>query len=56
MPTRTVDQKHTQSKSSFQDNFESPDFYDLDEHLTEEHKLIRNSFRDFVKKEITRNK
>lgn len=36
-----------------QDNFESPDFYGIDDLLTEEHKLIRSSIRDFVKKEIS---
>ncbi len=36
-----------------QDLFESPDFYNLDDLLTEEHKLIRTSIRDFVKKEIS---
>lgn len=36
-----------------QDLFESPDFYEVDDLLTEEHKLIRSSIRDFVKKEIT---
>ena len=36
-----------------QDRFESPDFYLLDDLLTDEHKLIRSSIRDFVKKEIT---
>lgn len=40
-------------KSSRQDLFESPDFYHLDDLLTEEHKLIRSSVRDFVKKEIS---
>jgi glutaryl-CoA dehydrogenase len=35
------------------DTFESPDFYELDDLLTEEHKLIRHSVRDFVKKEIS---
>lgn len=35
------------------DRFESPDFYVLDELLTEEHLLIRQSVRDFVKKEIS---
>lgn len=35
------------------DEFESPDFYVIDDLLTEEHKLIRSSIRDFVKKEIT---
>lgn len=37
------------------DRFESPDFYVLDELLTEEHLLIRQSVRDFVKKEISPN-
>lgn len=35
------------------DHFESPDFYNIDDLLTEEHKLIRSSIRDFVKKEIS---
>ena len=35
-----------------QDQFEHPDFYQLDTLLTEEQKLIRSSIRDFVKKEI----
>lgn len=35
------------------DLFESPDFYAIDDLLTEEHKLIRSSMRDFVKKEIS---
>lgn len=34
------------------DQFESPDFYLLDELLSNEHKLIRTSVRDFVDKEI----
>ncbi len=37
------------------DRFESPDFYALDDLLSEEHKLIRQSIRDFVKKEISPN-
>ena len=40
-------------KRNFVDEFESPDFYGLDDLLTDEHKLIRSSVRDFVKKEIT---
>ena len=36
-----------------QDQFESPDYYSLDELLTPEHLLIRKTIRDFVKKEIT---
>ncbi|MEN8248225.1 MAG: acyl-CoA dehydrogenase family protein [Bacteroidota bacterium] len=41
------------AQSFKQDLFESPDFYAIDDLLTEEHKLIRSSIRDFVKKEIT---
>ncbi len=37
------------------DLFESPDFYYIDDLLTDEHKLIRSSIRDFVKKEISPN-
>ena len=40
-------------KSSFHDDFESPDFYDIDTLLTEEHILVRGAMRDFVKQEIT---
>ncbi len=36
-----------------QDRFQAPDYYLLDELLTEEHKLIRNSVRDWVKKEVS---
>lgn len=43
----------TAKKRNFVDDFESPDFYQIDDLLTEEHKLIRSSVRDFVKKEIT---
>ena len=35
------------------DQFQSPDYYQLDELLTEEHKLIRESVRNYVKKEIS---
>lgn len=46
--------KHTLSKKSMkQDSFAHPDFYNVDELFTEEQKLIRNSIRDFVKKEIS---
>lgn len=40
-------------KSLKQDVFEHPDFYQLDDLLTEEHKLIRSSIRDFVKRDIS---
>lgn len=35
------------------DNFESPDFYGLDDLLSEENKLVRQSVRDFIKKEVS---
>lgn len=40
-------------KSVRTDSYEQPDFYAIDDLLTEEQKLIRGSIRDFVKKEIT---
>ena len=36
-----------------EDRFEHPDFYAVDELLTEEHKLVRSSLRNFVKREIS---
>jgi glutaryl-CoA dehydrogenase len=35
------------------DTFQSPDYYQLDDLLTEEHKLIRETVRSYVKKEIS---
>jgi glutaryl-CoA dehydrogenase len=35
------------------DLFESPDYYQIDDLLTEEHKLVRQMARDWVKKEVT---
>lgn len=35
------------------DLFESPDYYQLDELLTDEHKLIRSTVRSWVKKEVS---
>ena len=35
------------------DNFQSPDYFQLDDLLTDEHKLIRESVRNYVKKEIS---
>ncbi len=53
MSTDTLTQNANNKASSKTDMFESPDFYGLDDLLTEEHKLIRSSIRDFVKKEIS---
>jgi glutaryl-CoA dehydrogenase len=36
-----------------QDLFQSPDYFQLDELLTDEHKLIRDTVRSYVKKEIS---
>lgn len=35
------------------DLFEAPDYYNLDDLLTEEHKLIRDSARDWVKRDVS---
>src|SRR5258708_23204166 len=35
------------------DLFEAPDYFQIDELLTDEHKLIRTSVRDWVKKELS---
>ncbi len=35
------------------DNFQSPDYFNVDELLSEEHKLVRESVRNYVKKEIS---
>ncbi|MBO6762834.1 MAG: acyl-CoA dehydrogenase, partial [Roseivirga sp.] len=40
-------------KSSKSDLFEHPDFYMMDDMLTEEHKMVRSAVRDFVKREIS---
>jgi glutaryl-CoA dehydrogenase len=36
-----------------QDRFQAPDYYQLDELLTDEHKLIRDTARAWVKKEVS---
>jgi glutaryl-CoA dehydrogenase len=35
------------------DLFESPDYYNLDELLTEEHKLVRDAAREWVKRDVS---
>lgn len=40
-------------RSNKPDLFTAPDFYNIDDLLSEEHKLIRNTVRDWVKKEIS---
>jgi glutaryl-CoA dehydrogenase len=53
MPANTSTSSTKSKKSLKQDLFEHPDFYAIDDLLTEEHKLIRGSMRDFVKREIS---
>ena len=36
-----------------QDLYEAPDYFLLDELLTEEHKLIRDAAREWVKREVS---
>jgi len=43
----------TFEKSLKKDLYEQPDYYLLDELLTEEHKLIRDTAREWVKKEVS---
>ncbi len=50
---QTNDSAATRKKSMKQDVFEHPDFYAIDDLLTDEHKLVRSSIRDFVKREIS---
>jgi len=35
------------------DSFEAPDYYNIDDLLSEEHKLIRNSTRDWVRRKLS---
>ena len=35
------------------DRFQAPDYYQIDDLLTDEHKLIRNTVREWVKKEVS---
>lgn len=55
MPNSTASAETKSKKSLKQDQFDHPDFYNIDDLLTEEHKLIRSSIRDFVKREISPN-
>lgn len=48
-----MSEEASRPKSSFYDDFESPDFYNIDTLLTEEQILVRSAMRDFVKQEIT---
>ena len=53
MSAVTLSQSTLRDGKAAHDQFESPDFYQVDDLLTDEHQLIRSSIRDFVKKEIS---
>ena len=50
MSTTSKEQYHISNKP---DQYTHPDYYLLDELLTEEHKMIRSMVRDYVKKELS---
>lgn len=52
MPQQTADRKDIH-RSAKKDLYEAPDYYLIDELLSDEHKLVRNSVRSWVKKEIS---
>lgn len=45
--------KHLKESMAGRDRFQHPDFYGIDDLLTDEHKMIRNSIREWVKKEVS---
>jgi glutaryl-CoA dehydrogenase len=44
---------HLLESNKGKDKYTAPDFYDIDDLLSEEHKLIRNTVRDYVKKDLS---
>jgi glutaryl-CoA dehydrogenase len=53
MSSHTATAEVKAKKSLKQDLYDQPDFYAIDSLLSEEHKLVRSSVRDFVKREIS---
>jgi glutaryl-CoA dehydrogenase len=53
MPVTKNKKQQTNDMAAKTDNFQSPDYFNVDELLTDEHKLIRESVRNYVKKEIS---
>lgn len=53
--TKTENNEKISANKVVKDQFESPDFYAVDDLLSDEHKMIRSAIRDFVKKEISPN-
>ncbi len=52
MPHQTADTNPIQ-RSAKKDLYEAPDYYLIDELLSDEHKLVRDSVRSWVKKEVS---
>jgi glutaryl-CoA dehydrogenase len=52
-PVLAEDKFATIQRRATLDSFESPDFYQLDDLLTEEQLMVRQAVRDFVKREIS---
>ncbi len=50
--TTLMNDKKSQ-KSAKKDLYEAPDYYQVDDLLTDEHKLVRSSVRDWVKREVS---
>lgn len=48
----TLEEQHVELEKKAVREYVAPDFYNLDDLLTEEHKLVRQSVRDFVSHEI----
>lgn len=53
--SQTFQEDKKKGAKTSHDKFESPDFYQVDDLLTEEQIMIRGAIRDFVKKEISPN-
>lgn len=48
-----LDYSALKEQNKGKDQYQHPDFYLMDELLTEEHKMIRDSVRDYVKRELS---
>ena len=51
--SQEIEKQNHIHRSSKKDLYEAPDYYLIDELLSDEHKLVRDSVRDWVKKEIS---
>ena len=44
---------HASNRAGKKDLYEAPDYYQVDELLSEEHRLIRSTIREWVKNQLT---